>query len=296
MDTISMLQDSLEYIDQHLKEELSANCLAARAGFSTWHFGKLFQWGVGLPVMRYVRSRRLAFAAYEIKKGRRIIDISVEYDFETHSGFSKAFRRYWGYSPEEYRKCAPFCEYPTTPSLPRMNDYLIGGIVMEPKFVTLPAIKLAGFLLKTKVDENQNLNEIPGFWQAYITDGRMEQLHKEVFLKRHAEYGVCFPEEQETGEFDYVIGIERKEDQPVPASYHTVEIPAANYAVFSTPPCDEEKFVPAIQGVWEYIMNDWFPKSGYEYAPGCADFEFYDDQCMSEKAKVCAIYIPVVKK
>lgn len=295
MDTITVLQDILEYIDEHVGSDLNADVLAARAGFSTWHFCRVFQWGVGYSVMNYVRNRRLAFAAHELGTGRKILDIALEYGFETHSGFSKAFRRFYGCSPETYRLHA-HCERPSPPSLPRMEKYLIGGIVLEPKFVVRPAVKLAGFAIQTKSEGGENSKVIPEFWRAYMTDGRVERLHKESFVKIHDEYGACFPEDPETGVFEYVIGVEVKDGATIPADYHTCEIPAATYAVFSTPPSDGAGFVPAIQGTWQYIFNDWFPSSGYEYAPGCVDYELYDERCMSEKGKVCDICIPVVKK
>lgn len=295
MDHYAVLQNILEFIDEHIKDEISADQLAEKAGFSTWHFCRVFQWRVGYSVMGYVRSRRLAFAACELNSGRRILDIALEYGFDTHSGFSKAFRRYFGCSPETYR-IHVHCARPLPPSLPNMEKYQIGGIVLEPKFVTKPIIKLAGFALKTTMADGLNSKRIPAFWDAYMTDGRMKRLHSESFVKDHAEYGACFPEDPETGEFEYVIGVEPKEGAAIPDGYHVSELPPATYAVFSTPPCDAANFSPTIQHVWDYIFNDWFPKSGYEYAPNCVDFELYDDRCMSETGKVCDIYIPVVRK
>nr|WP_319488914.1 AraC family transcriptional regulator [uncultured Caproiciproducens sp.] len=295
MNTTEMLQDILEYVDEHITDNLSADLLAARAGFSTWHFCRIFQWGIGYSVMGYVRNRRLAFAAHELNSGQRILDIALEYGFETHSGFSKAFRRYFRASPETYRLHA-HCSQPTPPSLPGMNKYRIGGIILEPKFVTLPAVKLAGFVLKTTSSEGKNSKAIPAFWGDYMSDGRMEKLHGESFVKKHDEYGACFSEDTETGEFEYVIGIEPKNGAAIPDQYHVCELPPATYAVFSTPPCTASTFISAIQGVWQYIFNEWFPKAGYEYAPNCADFELYNDRCMSESGKICDIYIPVIKK
>lgn len=295
MDHYSSFQNVLEYIDGHLSDEISVKQLAEIAGFSEWHFCRVFQWRIGYPVMDYVRSRRLAFAASELGSGRRILDIALEYGFSTHSGFSKAFRRYFGCPPEIYRLHAR-CARPLPPSLPCMEKYLIGGIVMEPKFTTLPAVKLAGFMLKTTMADGQNRSGIPAFWGAYMSDGRMERLHAESFVKDHAEYGACFPEDPETGEFEYVIGVEPKDGADVPAGYRVCELPPAAYAVFSTPPCTASDFVPCIHGVWDYIFNEWFPKSGYEYAPGGVDFERYDDRCMSDTGKVCDIYIPVTPK
>ncbi len=295
MDQYAFLQNILEFIDRHITEEISVGQLARMAGFSTWHFCRVFQWRTGYPVMGYVRNRRLAFAASELASGRRIIDIALEYGFETHSGFSKAFRRYYGCPPEVYRLHAG-CGRPLPPSLPDMEKYSTGGIILEPKFVTLPAVKLAGFALKTTMAEGKNKDRIPAFWSAYMSDGRMKRLHSESFVKDHAEYGACFPEDPETGEFEYVIGVETKEGAAVPAGYRVCELPPATYAVFSTPPCGAEEFSPRIQNVWDYIFNEWFPKSGYEYAPACVDYERYDERCMSEAGKVCDVYIPIVKK
>ncbi|MFJ7953941.1 effector binding domain-containing protein [Lysinibacillus sp. NPDC096418] len=294
MDTMETLQHILEFIDEHITDNINPDILAAHAGYSTWHFCRVFQWGTGYSVMAYVRNRRLAFAAHELSSGKRILDISMEYGFETHSGFSKAFRRYFGCSPGTYRLHA-HCDRPFPPSLPGTYKYLIGGIIMEPRFVTLPSIKLAGFAIKTTSTAGENSKTIPAFWNDYMSGGMMEKLHAENFIKKHDEYGVCFQEDPTTGEFEYVIGVERIDGTEIPGEYHVCEVPPATYAVFSSPPSDAPNFVAAIQGTWNYIFNEWFPKSGYEYAPDCNDFELYDDRSMPDEGKICDIYIPVVK-
>lgn len=295
METVTILQGILEHIDDNLSEDLSPERLAARAGFSTWHFCRVFRWGTGYAPMAYVRLRRLAFAAYALHTEQKIIDISLEYGFETHSGFSKAFRRYFGCPPEIYRLHAQ-CPLPAAPNLILSNKYSIGGIFMEPRITALPARKIAGYTLHIPNEGNENSKAIPAFWHAYMTDGRCEKLHRQSFVKNHAEHGACFPADPETGTFDYAIGVEVPEGAAVPAEYDVREIPAATYAVFSTPPCNNANFTAAIQGVWQFIFNEWFPASGYEYARGGVDFELYDERCMTENAKICDIYIPVAKK
>ncbi|MCL2832323.1 MAG: AraC family transcriptional regulator [Treponema sp.] len=285
----------LNYIDAHIREKMSVEKLAARAGFSRYHFCRVFQWGTGYSIMEYVRNRRLAFAASELRGGRKIIDISIDYGFETHSGFTKAFRRYFGCSPEIYRAHASF-DVPKLPNIRTAKQYINGGIVMEPKMVRKPAVKLAGFLLRTNADKNESGKAIPRFWTAYKTDGRMQKLHSEPFVKIHTEYGACFPENPENGEFEYVIAVEVKEDSAIPKEYHVCTIPEALFAVFSSPPSDDAGFSPAIQGTWKYIFNEWFPGSGCEFDANGVDYELYDERCQSETAKVCDIYVPVVKK
>jgi AraC family transcriptional regulator len=158
------------------------------------------------------------------------------------------------------------------------------------------AVTLAGFALKTRTKNGENKREIPKFWQAYTSDGRMEKLHSESFVKSHTEYGVCFSGNPENGEFMYVIGVEVKEGHDIPDGYHVCTVPEALYAVFTTPPADESNFVPAIQGAWNYIYSEWFPNSGYEFDHKGVDFELYDDRCTARTGKIVEIYIPVVKK
>jgi len=178
----------------------------------------------------------------------------------------------------------------------RYNRDFLGGIVKEPKMVKKPAIKIAGFANKTKTKKGEYFKAIPKFWHDYCTDGRQEKLHKELFLKSHEEYGVCFPENPENGEFDYVIGLEVKEGHDIPKGYLVYTIPEALYAVFTTPPANEAKFISSVQGTWKYIFNEWFPKSGYEFTVNGVNFELYDERCMGNTNKIVDICIPVVKK
>lgn len=295
MSYIDTIQQVLHYIDDHLGEELTIDELAGVANFSSYHFCRVFQWYVGFPIMRYVRIRRLEHAVSEFATTRKLIDIAMDYGFETYSGFTKAFKRHYGVSPEKYRiNIQPTQVLP--PNLIHMNNYSIGGLIMKPRFITHDEIKLAGYELRTSDVDGQNNEDIPAFWQTYSSDGRMEKLHGADFVKNHSEYGACFSVDPETGEFTYVIGVEVKEDATVSEEFHTCTLPPATYAVFSTPPASDAEFSKNIQGAWQFIMNDWFPTSGYEYAPNGIDFEYYDCEKMGTDNNVCDIYIPVVKK
>jgi AraC family transcriptional regulator len=48
-----------------------------------------------------------------------------------------------------------------------------------------------------------------------------------------------------------------------------------------------------LKGTWNYIHETWFPTSGYEFAEGRVDFEWYPCSNKGEKVR---IYIPIVKK
>ena len=97
-----MIQKTLDYVDGNVKEDITAEELAKIAGYSVFHFYRLFQSAVGMPVMQYVLRRKLLYAIYEIGLGRMKNDVVYEYGFETYSGFYRAFTREIGYTPAQY--------------------------------------------------------------------------------------------------------------------------------------------------------------------------------------------------
>jgi AraC family transcriptional regulator len=293
LDYIDILQEILRWIDAHIKEKLSVKKLAQKAGFSPYHFCRIFQWNIGYSIMEYVRLRRLVFAASELKSGKFIIDIAVEYGYETHTGFLKAFKRYFGSTPEKYRLHATF-DVPKLPILKKSKQYVNGGIVMEPKMIRKTAVKLAGFAVKVK--NKEYMEAFTNLWQEYASNGSQNKLHGESFIKNHVEYGACFPENPENGEFEYVVGIEVKDGHDIPKDYHVCTIPETLYAVFSPPPCDKDKLSFSISGTYNYIFSEWFPNSEYEFMENGVDFVLCDENCKAETGKFTEIYIPVVKR
>ena len=104
MDHRKSIQDSLDYIEDHLKTQITAAELAEQAGYSLFHYYRLFQSAAGMPVMQYILRRRLLHAIYEIRGGRKRIDVILEYGFETYAGFYKAFRREFDCVPSAFLK------------------------------------------------------------------------------------------------------------------------------------------------------------------------------------------------
>ncbi len=87
------------YIDENLLENLSPDTIASAAGYSVFHYCRLFREYTGESLMGYVRRLRLVLSVQEIERGRPLSDIAVKYGFETVSGFSRAFKRQFGCFP-----------------------------------------------------------------------------------------------------------------------------------------------------------------------------------------------------
>lgn len=109
---LAIIQKSIDYIEDNLKAEITAEELSEMAGFSIFHYYRLFQRAVGMPVMQYITRRRLLNALYEMHCGVKMIDAALDYGFDTQAGFYKAFVREFGYTPTEFlhvsRKRKPY--------------------------------------------------------------------------------------------------------------------------------------------------------------------------------------------
>jgi AraC family transcriptional regulator len=269
--------------------------LAKRAGYSPYYFCRGFQHETGLSIMEYVRNRRLAYAASELNSGRRLVDIAVDYGYETHSGFSKAFRRYFGCPPEVYRAYAVF-DIPKLPILKKGKRFLTSCLI-EPKIIAKrAAFKIAGFPLAINSQDSTDFRatvKFGKFWEECKTDGRLEKLCGESFRKNLAEYGVCYFNDDG---LVYVIGVELNNTHGIPSEYNVYTIPEAVFAVFTTSPGNVESFSSVSKDTWQYALTEWLPNSGYEFDIDGNAFELYDERSMGKTEKVCDVYIPIVKR
>jgi len=97
-----ILRRTLDYVENNLKAAVTAEEIAAAAGYSMYHFSRMFSAAMGVPLSAYILGRRLKSALYEIAIGYRAVDVVLEYGFDTYAGFYKAFVREYGCSPKKY--------------------------------------------------------------------------------------------------------------------------------------------------------------------------------------------------
>ncbi len=100
------VQSALNLIETDYAEELSIKTIAEHVAVSPFHFQRMFIRDVGESVAGYIRSRRLEQAVKLIAADRdaSLIQVAFECGFETHSAFSKAFKRHFEMSPSQFAK------------------------------------------------------------------------------------------------------------------------------------------------------------------------------------------------
>lgn len=299
MDYIELIQKTIDYIEENIEEKITVEELAYLAGFSTYHFYRVFGNLVGLTVMEYVNKRKFQYALYDLQNNEKIIDIAMKYGFETHSGFTKAFKRYFGCAPNFYRIHSPK-EKPERVILKDLIEKKVGGLLMQPKIIERKEFKVVGYEFKNNMKNVLHTKDIPAFWSMRgFDDNQCEvKLYQKLEPKKHGEYCICINTDMETDDFSYIMGVGVETFDNAETDMYKITVPEGKYAVFTTPGVDDDKFVESIQGTWKYILEEWFPKSGYEIDEKRYDFEYYDERCHPwENEKVSMeIHIPIIEK
>ncbi|MGG3519684.1 AraC family transcriptional regulator [Bacillus pseudomycoides] len=295
----TQIQKAINYIEEDVMEKQTLSNLARIAGFSEYHFHRVFQALVGDTVMEYVRKRRLARAAYRLSHTEeKILDIALEHGFQSHETFIRAFKKLFQMTPSSYRRqgIKTPMYYKANVKQRKFNPYL-GGIQMEFRIEKKPAFHVAGYEMKTSSKEGKNLKDIPAFWDRYLQNNLASNITNRKHTDQYVELGMCTDFNLETGDFTYIIGMEVTSFDGVPTELAQRTFPEATYAVFTTPKVPHKDMVSSIQQTWNAVFTEWFPHSGYEHA-GVTEFELYDERCHEDKSEFAQveIWLPVQKK
>lgn len=97
-----------EFIDKNLESDLSLNIVSEIAFFSPFHFHRVFKFMTGETLNGYVTRRKIEKSASDLlHKKITATEIAHKYGFSDNSSYSRAFKKYFGISPTEFKKQNP---------------------------------------------------------------------------------------------------------------------------------------------------------------------------------------------
>ena len=104
-DSFGAMQTAVEYINDHITEDITVERICANIYMSKYHFCRLFKEKIGLTVMEYVLKTRIMMAKELLcEANMSVTEISEACGFSSVSYFSRAFKNETGVSPLQYRK------------------------------------------------------------------------------------------------------------------------------------------------------------------------------------------------
>jgi len=263
---------ALDYIENNLTANLALADVARAAGYSAYHFLRVFRAAVSMTPADYIRKRRLSEDVRAMETaGRPLSELAFTYGFNSKENFTRAFRAEHHVLPTEYKTTG------NSLKLYERGRFEFPKICVEPAIVTLEGFAVVAFAS----DEDY----APNFWNKYNCKRWSRRLSGGADV---VDYGVCLWNDAR-GAVDYWIGVRQDEAVGDTAGTVRVDIADGTYAVFATPPTTHFNFVNTIHRTWRYINEQWLPGREFRRVSG---MEF---ECYRESSRIYSedIYIPI---
>ncbi|MFJ7951076.1 AraC family transcriptional regulator [Lysinibacillus sp. NPDC096418] len=279
---LQSIQQAIEYIEEHLTEELKVEQIAKVAHSSSFHFQRAFSILTGMSVGEYIRGRRLTLAAQEIASNQcKIIDVAYKYGYETPEAFAKAFRKQHGMKPSDVRKEAGMIH---SYNKLVIHVQLKGADPMQYKIVEKEGFRVVGVKRTFSCVNGEQTKEITKFWQNIYEDGTNDQLFPLNTGEIQGVIGVC--DMGENNLMDYWIATNYAGEDT--KGFETFTVPAAKWAVFEV----KGAMPTAITTMWEKIYQEWLPSNAYELTNG-PELEVYSNGDATSPDYYSEIWLPI---
>jgi len=257
-----------QYISEHLEEDLSLHTLAREAGYSPWHSARMFREYTGTAPFEYIRRLRLTKAALVLRdEKRKVIDVAMDFVFDSHEGFTRAFRREFGMTPKSYQQSTPpialFTPYYADAQLLMGTDRtglppLSGRFRTE--IVEFPKRRMILRCAKNASGYFEYVEEVGcDVWGVLVSV--REALYEPV--------GAWLPDAlrpEGTGVYAQGVEVPASYQGPVPEGFSVLDLDACTMMMFQGEPFDEDRFDEAVLGLSEIISGYDPAQDGYAWA------------------------------
>lgn len=213
---------------------------AALAHFSPFHFHRIYRGMTGETVAATVRRLRLARAARLLGAGRvSVTQIALGVGYESPQAFTRAFREFTGHAPREFRSRIGAMGAFVAP-VPGIASAQTGPRIVERPAKQAIALRHVG----------------PTATIAHTH----RHLQRQLAQTRVSEYlGVAWGDADEASVFCYMAAAVLPGDEPAPAGFETIALPAGLFALHSI-----HGPYTQITAAVSVLYTSWLPASGFE--------------------------------
>lgn len=271
-ENIMAVQRMQEYIDLNILRKITLKELAVAAGYSPWHAARLFKEATGKAPFEYIRALRLTKAALILRdNNEKIIDVAMDFVFDSHEGFTRAFSKEFGMPPIKYSQHTPPIKlfmpqkvFDTYRALHKGGEKMSKNCSTKSIFVQVierPARKVLLKRGKQAADYFAYCEEVGcDVWS--VLSSVKEAMYEPI--------GMWLPKHLITqGTSQYVQGVEVPLDytNDIPEGYELIELPPCKMMIFQGETYNDDDFMDEINEVWNHIAK-FDPKVyGYQWAP-----------------------------
>lgn len=257
------IQSTVDFIDKNLNSEITLSEIANVSGYSIPHLYRVFKGITGLNIMEYVRKRRLCEACKELNStDQNILSIAVNYNYESHEAFTRAFYTEYGFLPSSMRNQSEILLFDKL----HLLSYMKGEITMNPKIVSRGEMTIISTRRHCTGSVTEKFRK--------FTEARKELIDKFESISSHkgerfiATYDLSSDEilkSHEAMEYTYYIGVEVEKVIDIPSGMYLRKIKPSKYAVFIYNKKNKTLNDQSIdKHIFDYINGIWLPASGYK--------------------------------
>jgi AraC family transcriptional regulator len=260
---ITTLNRLVEYVEDHLTEEIDIAALSASLGTTEYHLRRMFSSLAGMPLSEYIRRRRMTVAAADVLGDRELLETAVRFGYGSTEAFGRAFRAVHGASPGDVRRDGgPLL----TQQQLRFRLTVEGNTTMDARIADRPSFRLVGHSARVPLIHQGANPHI----QAHIASlpeaehGRLKELSDTEPVGLLQVSADVDPDYTEGSELTYLHGVAIADGKTVPDDLDVIEVPAGAWVVFRT----EGAYPAALQSTWAATATDWFPSNPWQLRPG----------------------------
>jgi len=279
-----LVYKAIEIFDKHLNNPISIGEVAKQIGFSKYYFCRLFKELTGYSPHMYHQLRRLTEASKVlIEDDNKIIDIAMDYGFNSPEVFARSFSKLFGVSPSEARKQGYVaCDLKVEPIKKSFISKYDHVLTKEPEVVKVDEIKLVGIQFYYDLSQKNDLSEP---WQLLMDNLKYVNHIKEPNKYYQIQYWL---EDQTDDCIFFFAAVEVDEISELPLAMTSKVIPAQTYFKFKHKGRSNE-----VGYTYEYIYGTWLPDTDYQL-DSAFNFELYGKEYLGpyNDESVSEIYIP----
>jgi AraC family transcriptional regulator len=282
MEWIERLNGAINYIEEHLGEDIDLNEASKIACCSTYHFQRMFAYMADIPLSEYMRRRRMSLAAVDLQSGdNKVIDVALKYGYDSPTAFNRAFKNIHGIAPSQAKEKGVVLK-----AFPPISFRITikGDSEMNYRIEKKEAFRIVGVSSPLEKEIEKNFEIVPTMWANVASSGMIAQLAVMMDSELKGLLGVSSCNEAE--DWKYYIAV--ASTKSLPDGIEEYIIPSATWAIFTGEGTNQ-----SIQGLEKRIVTEWLPTSGYEYG-NAPDIEVYLNPD-PQNAKY-EVWIPVVRK
>lgn len=285
MEWLKKLGDAINYIEEHLTDEISYDVAARIACCSTYYFQRMFSYVAGVSLSEYIRHRKMTQAAFELQsKNTKVLDVSIKYGYNSPTSFNRAFQNVHGISPIAAKNGG--CLLNAYPPI-KFAVQVTGGNSMPYRIEEKEPIRIVGIRIPLTDDMEENQKVVPEFLGKVLSTYNFSKICQ---MSNQLPLGILgVTAYKSTDEIFYYIAAAT--DEAVPDEMFEYQIPAATWVIFES----EGHFKESVQNIFRRFLTEWLPFSGYSYAE-LPDIEVYPINEVSPKRGHSEVWIAVKKE